>query len=185
MRPLRRRERGVSREGDGFPFWAGGGNPRGDGDRRSKSVLWPSRSSGRSAGISRRWTGSSRTPDRTCAATAEADQRPIPELQGNSHPNVCHRVNGSVAPSSLLPGGWIQSSDSADSGRLAQLGERFPYKEEVGGSSPSAPTYGLPAYRQEAGERVTPFRGVPLPRPPLRARRGHRQPARGSTPSDL
>jgi hypothetical protein len=25
-------------------------------------------------------------------------------------------------------------------GRLAQLGERFPYKEEVGGSSPSAPT---------------------------------------------
>ena len=25
-------------------------------------------------------------------------------------------------------------------GRLAQLGERFPYKEEVGGSSPSTPT---------------------------------------------
>ena len=25
-------------------------------------------------------------------------------------------------------------------GRLAQLGERFPYKEEDGGSSPSAPT---------------------------------------------
>ena len=27
-----------------------------------------------------------------------------------------------------------------DQGRLAQLGERFPYKEEVGGSSPSTPT---------------------------------------------
>ena len=27
-----------------------------------------------------------------------------------------------------------------DDGRLAQLEERFPYKEEAGGSSPSAPT---------------------------------------------
>ncbi len=27
-----------------------------------------------------------------------------------------------------------------DSGRLAQMEERFPYKEEVGGSSPSTPT---------------------------------------------
>lgn len=25
-------------------------------------------------------------------------------------------------------------------GRIAQLGERFPYKEDVGGSSPSSPT---------------------------------------------
>ena len=35
-----------------------------------------------------------------------------------------------------VPGEWAPSI----SGRIAQLGERFPYKEDVGGSSPSSPT---------------------------------------------
>ncbi len=41
--------------------------------------------------------------------------------------------------------------DLAEPGRLAQLGERFPYKEEVGGSSPSTPTAENPYVARDFG----------------------------------
>jgi hypothetical protein len=45
-------------------------------------------------------------------------------------------------------------------GRIAQLGERFPYKEEVTGSSPVSPTYHL---------------GTPQFKADRRCRAGHRR----------
>src|SRR4051794_16028405 len=44
---------------------------------------------------------------------------------------------------------WIRSSTryGKSAGRLAQLGEHLPYKQGVGGSSPSPPTIGKPRIR--------------------------------------
>ena len=51
-------------------------------------------------------------------------------------------------------------------GRLAQLEERFPYKEEVGGSSPSTPTRLRPVGPLKS--RLSPARGPSPPASRLR-----------------
>ena len=64
-------------------------------------------------------------------------------------------------------------------GRLAQLGERFPYKEEVGGSSPSTPTVTLcGGMNRPAAPKGRPFGvvAVAVAAPVCRSRFGRQQP---------
>ena len=58
---------------------------------------------------------------------------------------------------SLAQTRMVEPVDSAE-GRLAQLGERLPYKQEVAGSSPAPPTRRIPL----EGGRFLPARGFNL-----------------------